>query len=129
MHPDSVLQSLTRAARPALAAWIHQHRDQVYRHLDTMGLQVLKTEPVRAGFQGNAMMRSMARGQVHDPNTVVAVELTLTGPVELLLSRDAMTLALTEARREGLYSGFAHRTSQVHVDREGRMVAKFRVDA
>lgn len=91
-------------------------------------LEVVRVEPTRAGFGGARVMRNLSRGMPHDPREVVSVEVTLSGTVESLLSRQAMYLAQTEARRHGVHGGMARRKNNPYRDPQGRMLATYIVE-
>jgi hypothetical protein len=72
-------------------------------------LEVVRVDPIRAGFGGAGMLRSLSRGKPHDPREVVSVEVTLSGTPEALVARSAAHLAQAEARRHGVYGGMVRR--------------------
>lgn len=101
------------------------------RHLDASAsddLSVVRVEPHRAGFSTGPMMRNLSRGHSHDPNEIVSVEVTLSGTPEALMSREAQTVAMTAARRHGIFGGYARRKNNPYRDTQGRLIVTFIVE-
>ena len=91
-------------------------------------LEVVSARPIKAGFGSGPMMRNLSRGRPHDPNEVQSVEIVLSGTPQALLSREALYLATSTARRYGVYGGMARRDNNPMQDHQGRTVARFSVE-
>jgi hypothetical protein len=94
----------------------------------TDDLEVVRVDPTRAGFGGAGMVRNLSRGVPHDPNEIVSVEVTLSGTAEALVSRPAMYLAQSEARRHGIHGGMVRRKNNPYRDPQGRMLVTYIVE-
>ena len=92
------------------------------------GLEVVSARPIKAGFSSGPMMRNVSRGRPHDPNAVQSVEIVLSGTPQALLSREALYLATSTARRYGVYGGMARRDTNPMQDHQGRTIARFSVE-
>ena len=89
-------------------------------------LEVVDTRRIKAGFRGADMVKAAARGMMHDPNKTVRVEVTITGPVDQLMSEAARTLSIQEARKH-FFATWSRRITNIYQDSRGRPVVRFEV--
>ena len=92
--------------------------------LNSDELSVVDVRKIRAGNRGADMVKAAAMGRMHDPHKTVQVEVTITGPPDRLLSEQARTLSIREARKY-MFGTWSRRVSNIYQDSRGRPVVRF----
>lgn len=62
-------------------------------------ITITEVRPLKVGFRGSDVMRSMSRGRVHDPDQVRAVEVSVWAPTRAELEDHAAREAILHVAR------------------------------